>query len=373
MEKTDEKKAAVRGLAPVRLIICAVSAALIALGYILRGYPDRLRWVYYHVSRPYHAFMARLCSHLPFSMAELFYALAAGFVLVYIILQTVRLIKKPEKGRRVYITLLTLGMICLLFWAAYSYLWTPYYYAPTFASQAGLDDGPVSEDDLRAVTQYFADLAGEYAAGVERGGDGVYTADRADIVSRAAAVFRSASDKWSFLAGRELRPKGIVCSRVMSLTDFTGFFFPLTGEANLNMDSPVSMLPATAEHELCHQRGVGEEQECNFIAVAACMDSGDPDYEYSGALMAYIYLGNALYAADRDAWKTVSDSLPESVRADLRDNDDYWAAYEDTFVYKVSNSAYDSFLQGNGQTLGLESYGACVDLLVHYYLPAAAG
>jgi hypothetical protein len=40
-------------------------------------------------------------------------------------------------------------------------------------------------------------------------------------------------------------------------------------------------------------------------------------------------------------------------------------------VYKVSNSAYESFLQGNGQTLGLKSYGACVDLLVNYYYPAA--
>lgn len=372
MEEKTFKKSAVRELAPVRLIICALSLVLISVGYILRGHAEKMRWVYYHVSRPYHTFMARLCAHTELSAAELFYAVAAAFLAVYIITQIIRLIKRPNKGHRVYITLITLGMICLLFWASYSYLWTPYYYAPTFSQQAGIDDGAISEDRLRIVTEYFAALSNKYAGEVERDGNGVYKADRGSILDRAAGVYSNAAGKWSFLAGDELRPKGIICSKVMSLTDFTGFFFPLSGEANLNMDSPAVMLPSTAEHELSHQRGIGKEQECNFIAVAACMDSGDADFEYSGALMAYIYLGNALYSTDKAAWKEVYSTLSDDVRRDLKYNDDYWTAYENTFIYKISNSAYESFLQGNGQTLGMKSYGACVDLLTNYYYETAA-
>lgn len=370
MNEKTKNKIRFRDLGPVWLIICALSAAAIIVGYVLRaGDGKGMERVYYGFSRPYHIFMAKLCAHLPFSAAELFYALAVGFVLIYIIVQTVRVIKRPQKEKRVYITILTLGMICLLFWAAYSYLWTPYYYAPTFAEQSGIDDGPVSEKELRAVTEYFAKKADEYASKVNRNENGLFAADRNDILDRAAKVYENASEKWSFLDGAALRPKGIICSKVMSLTDFTGFFFPLTGETNVNMDSPAVMLPYTAEHEISHQRGIGEEQECNFIAAAACMDSGDADFEYSGALSAYIYLGNALYEADEDAWQEVKDTLSAPVLADIENNDAYWDAYRESFVNKVSSSAYESFLQGNGQTLGLESYGACVDLLVHYYYP----
>ncbi len=354
----------------MRLIICALCLAAVAAADLLRD-KGGMDWVYSHVSRPYHEFMGRLCSAVPFSVAELFYAVAATLLLVYITIQIARLIKRPEKGRRVYIIALNLGMICFLFWGAYSYLWTPYYYAPSFARQSGIDDGPISTEELKTVTAYFASLANVYADKVQRDENDLFKADRDEILDRAPAVYEAAAKKWSFLAGEELRPKGIICSKVMSLTDFTGFFFPLTGETNLNMDSPAVMLPATAEHEISHQRGVGMEQECNFIAVAACLGSGDADFQYSGALMAYIYLSNALYSADKAAWKEINSGLAGAVKADSDYNSQYWRGYENTFVYRISDSAYESFLQGNGQTLGLKSYGACVDLLTHYYIAPA--
>ena len=39
---------------------------------------------------------------------------------------------------------------------------------------------------------------------------------------------------------------------------------------------------------------------------------------------------------------------------------------------EVSNTVYESFLQSYDQTLGLKSYGACVDLLVNYYYESVA-
>lgn len=42
----------------------------------------------------------------------------------------------------------------------------------------------------------------------------------------------------------------------MSRINYTGFFFPYTAEANVNVDSPLCMLPSTIAHELAHQRGV---------------------------------------------------------------------------------------------------------------------
>ena len=62
-------------------------------------------------------------------------------------------------------------------------------------------------------------------------------------------------------------------------------------------------------------------------------------------------------------------SLSESVRADLRTNNAYWAQFE-TKAADVSEKVYESFLQTYGDDRGMQSYGACVDLLTVYYLDA---
>ena len=83
--------------------------------------------------------------------------------------------------------------------------------------------------------------------------------------------------------------------------------------------------------------------------------------------MGYVYLGNALYSADREAWQAVYSSLPETARADLISNNRYWEQFEDTTVRKVSNTMYDGLLKGYGEEMGIRSYGTVVDMLVAYY------
>lgn len=108
------------------------------------------------------------------------------------------------------------------------------------------------------------------------------------------------------------------------------------------------------------------EQEANFVAVLASLESGDAVYIYSSALMAYNYLASALMGADYYLWEEVYESLDENVLRDMEASAQYWREYN-TKAKGTSESIYASFLKGQGQTLGLMSYGACVDLLVTYY------
>ena len=370
MEKTAHKKN-LRRLAPVRLGITLLCLLAVALIYALRVDGGAMLWVYEHVTHPYHLFMSKLCSHFAFSAAELVYAAAILGLAAYLLWCVYRLIRFPEKLWQLYRLVLTLAMAGAVFWAGLSVMWTPCYYAPGFAEQSGVDDGPLELEELETVTRWFAALASEYAGEVPRDENGACTTDRDSVLDRAAGVFEGAAELYPFLDGEALRPKPIHFSRIMSYLDFTGFFFPMTGEANLNMDSPVFLLPSTSQHEIAHQRGVAMEQECNFVAVLSCLESEYADFRYAGAALAYIYLGNALAGADYEAYTEIYYSLSDTVRADFKAQSAYWDEFRDSAAQKASNTVYDSFLKSNGQELGMQSYGACVNLLVHYYIDEA--
>ena len=370
MEKTAHKKN-LRRLTPVRLGITLLCLLAVALIYALRVDEGAMLWVYEHVTHPYHLFMSKLCSHFAFSAAELVYAAAILGLAAYLLWCVYRLIRFPEKLWQLYRLVLTLAMAGAIFWAGLNVMWTPCYYAPGFAEQSGVDDGPLELEELETVTRWFAALASEYADEVPRDENGACTTDRDSVLDRAAGVFEGAAELYPFLDGEALRPKPIHFSRIMSYLDFTGFFFPMTGEANLNMDSPVFLLPSTSQHEIAHQRGVAMEQECNFVAVLSCLESEYADFRYAGAALAYIYLGNALAGADYEAYTEIYYSLSDTVRADFKAQSAYWDEFRDSAAQKASNTVYDSFLKSNGQELGMQSYGACVNLLVHYYIDEA--
>ncbi len=371
--KTDEKSKngllrAWYKLCPLRHVLILISALVIALHLLTRPLRGLNVWLCEQLVRPAHRWLSVQTGRVPFSAAELLLALLAVLLPVYLICQLVNFFRKPKFFLRLYRTLTALLALGLSVYAGFCLLWGVYYYGEDFMARSGLRNEPVSVGQLERVTAYFASLANEYGERVQRDGDGVYAGDRDALLARSPALYRAVEARFPCLAGPELRAKGVLCSRVMSYLDFTGFFFPFTAEANVNTDFPAALFASTVAHELAHQRGVAKEQEANFVAVLACLENGDPDYVYSAALLACTHLGNALYQADRAAWERVYGSLSDAVLADFAASRTYWKQFE-TPVQTVSNTVYEGFLQSYSQDLGLKSYGACVDLLVNYYDP----
>ena len=213
---------------------------------------------------------------------------------------------------------------------------------------------------------YFTEKLAETAGQVRRDEDGVFAVPREEIFDQSPRVYDNLSQEFPFLARRDRKPKKMFFSRLFSAMNFTGFYSPYTGESNLNVDSPACLLPANIAHELAHQRGIASEQECNFLAIAAATSCGDIGYQYSGYLMGYIQLSNALYRADPERWAQRREQLPETVLADLRFHSDYWSQFRG-LTASVSRSIYDSALKSYGQADGIQSYGTVVDLLIAYY------
>lgn len=367
MKKTKRKNLISEwfGLCPVRHILLGVFALLVGAYLLLRRNRGIMNAVTFGAVRPYHRFAAKLFSKVPFSVAELIEAAAIIVVLVYIIIQVVNIIRKPERLKRVYITLATLAVFALGIYAALSWLLGVCYYADNFSDQSGLKAEPVSTEELIEVTEYFAQQANFYSALVQRDEQGIFTCDEDGLFIRNELLYDSISEEFPCLESVYIKTKPMFFSRIMSMTGFTGVFFPFTGEANVNVDSPLCYRPSTIAHEMAHQRGVASESEANFVAVAACMSSGDYDFCYSGALLAYTHLGNALYTANYDAWREIYATLNDDVLRDFAANRAYWKQFESP-LSDAAEGAYDGFLRSNGFD-GMRSYGACVDLLVAYY------
>lgn len=376
MENIRTKKrgfAAIFCLCPARHVLLLLSGVLVLLHICLRGNYALMRRLADGPVAAVRRFLSRLTAGVPFSVAELLIALAVIGTVVYIIFSVAVMIRRKNKAntlKQVYIIIITLAAGAVAVYAAFCLLWGAIFYGDDFIRKSGLENDKISTEQLTAVTEYFARLANAYAPLVPRDESGACRSDRQAILRRSDEVFKVTEQRIPCLAGSDVRAKGVFFSRVMSYIDFTGFFFPITGEANVNMDFPEALFASTVAHELSHQRGVAKEQEANFVAVMACLDCGDAEYCYSASLMAYIYLGNALYKADNAAWQQVYSTLSPEVLADLKANNEYWAQF-DTPVQTISNTVYEGFLQSYDQELGLKSYGACVDLLVNYYYDVA--
>ena len=345
----------------------AVNAAALALFFALRTQRGVMNAVSRGFSMPLERALGRLWSYVPFSAAELCYALAVIALAVFLVRSVALIVRAEYKREMLYRRVMLLLGALLNLYAVFCLLWGVNFYADDFCDQSGVYPEPVSREELAAVTRYFAGQTARCASAVARDADGVYAVPRRESLHYAPSLYAAMYDEFPFLyLPVDPMPKGIFFSRVMSAMNVTGLYFPFTGESNLNMDFPAATFPATVAHELAHRRGIASEQQCNFLAVLAATRAEDAAYQYSGWLMGYIHLSNALYTVAPEEWRELRASLPAEVEADLRAANDYWARY-DGLTARASGKAYDAMLKSYGDELGMQSYGAVVDLLVAYY------
>lgn len=346
-------------------LLAAALLLPVALILLFRGMKDNgpvmERWVF-GVMAPVEQCLGRMWAVLPISGAELLAALAIAGAVAWLIWTVVRLIgeRSLRKFLRRLLVLIAVGLWLL---AGLDWLWNAAYHAPTFAQRSGLETGSCSAEELARVTRLFGQKAGELSLQVPRDEGGHFAAPTGECLERGVSVYDGLVGEFSFLDIPAVRAKPLFYSRLQSRLGFTGIYFPFTGEANVNVDAPACLLPATIAHEMAHQRMVAAEEEANFVGIAACITSDDVIFRYSGYLFGLIHLSNALYSVDREAWYEIRAAFPQELITDWNDNNNYWAAL-DSRVEDLAEQAYDSFLKGNGQTMGIRSYGACVDLLV---------
>ena len=344
----------------------AAVAAFLAAYFLLRRSKPLMNALADYVTTPYKRAMNALCSLTEISVAEVLYISLAAVAIFYVANVIRKLICEKRRGETLYRFVLTVVCVVVTIYAGFCLLWGVNYHTDSFQDRSGIVARKGTAAELRELTERFAAELSAVADTVPRDENGVFDADRREILKRAPGIYEEAYDAIPCLRANDVTPKAFVCSKALTAMDFTGFYFPFTGEANINIDAPEMYVPTTAIHEMAHQRQIASEQECNFVAIAVCTMSSDPLFRYSGWLMGFVHSSNALYKVDRAAWEEIWSTLPETVLADLKANNEYWTKNHTSFT-ETTQKVYDSFIKSNGDPNGVQSYGMVVDMLLAYY------
>ena len=368
----------------VTIAVCVLPAFLIAMFFLLRMSPAAMGWASLNISAPVRGFVGMLSSLYPFSMMEVFIT-AAVIGLIYYLIKT-WMVTAHRRGKLKILSRRLLPVVVAIFyvWSLFCWLWTVGYHAPGFAEKNEFTGYGITSDNLAAVTRIFAHETNRLAPLVSRDDDGRFIEERRNMFAESLNIYQNIAKEFPDLGDRLFRPKPMVFSWLMSRTGYTGIYFALTGESMINTRMPGALMPATVAHEHAHQLGVFAEDEANFVSILACIFSNSTVFAYSGYLRGLMYLMPALHGDDYDAWLEISLGLSEEVMRDWQDNYDFWqsqrrvetgVAFLDSILTTVTvavsdtvDAVYDGFLRSNNQELGLMSYGACVDLIVEYFV-----
>ena len=195
-----------------------------------------------------------------------------------------------------------------------------------------------------------------------------------DMGKAAIVAMRSLESLYPRLGGYYVTPKALHFSDFMSQQYMQGYYFPFSMEANYNDTMSIMNKPFTMCHELAHTHGYIYEDEANFLAFMACINSDDIVFQYSGYLGVLNYINNDYYEA------VSLDEYNSHVKISARvkyDNqfmtDEAWQKVEEKAVVKTetvkkaAETFIDTNLKVNGVASGKCSYTHVVALIMDYY------
>lgn len=339
--------------------------AAVALVYLLARIPQTASLMR-AAMQPVRRGLGSISGLVRFSVAEVLLVLFGLCFLLFVGALAADLLRgRPAAAGRLALRGVRVALVLAMLFCL---LWTCWYQQTELATLLFINRHDLSAQELGETMEKLVLQLNGSCGQVTRSEDGVFVlAEPAEtLLLRAQDIASAGTERYPFLTGVTAGVKGIFLSSVLDRLQLGGFYFPYTAEANVNIHLPAMSLPASALHELCHQQGIAREEEACFLAYLLCEQSTDPEFIYSGQMYAYLYLSNALYAADQTLFYQAVASIDDRVWADLADYSAYLERNKGV-ASEVSEQVNDHYLKAQGQSAGTRSYGLMVDLLCAWY------
>ncbi|CAN5298435.1 DUF3810 domain-containing protein [soil metagenome] len=321
-----------------------------------------------HYSNGIYQFTSRLQRQifgwLPFSLGDIFYIFLACWLIYISIKHLLLLLKGKRSFLKFQRRLLRLALITLIFYIAANILWGLNYDRLPVATSMNLQPVQYEKSTLLQLHQVLLNKVNESKIALLSRSGQVLSGE--DIYSRASNCYQQAAEAYPFLNYSTPSLKSSLFGKFGNYLGFTGYYNPLTGEAQVNRTVPKFLLPYITLHEMAHQLGFAKENEANFVAFLAAANSSDTAFRYSAYLDLFTYANRQLFLNDSSLARKEVKNLHPAVKKDLEEWREFNLAHK-TFIEPAINWLYGKYLQANSQPQGMKTYGAVTGMLISYY------
>ena len=316
--------------------------------------------------------LAKLTGILPVSLAELLIC----FVPVLLVFIIVFSIYHAKKEHYTLLTRFFCGAFSVvsLFYSLFVFTLGTGYHGSALETKLNLDREELTTKQLEEVASWLAEELNNCLPQVQfmDNSSSVMPYDFDELNEKLNTAYKRISEKYDFIMGFSSRVKPVMNSGMMSKAGLLGMYTYYTGESNVNVEYNDYNLVFTCAHEMAHQRGLSKEDDPNFMAFLVCLESDDPYINYCGYLNMFEYMLNPLYKALKEEENTakyysILRKADERARTDIGVASKKTAENQSGLIYKISNTANDTYIKINGDENGSASYGLVIELTAAYF------
>lgn len=321
-------------------------------------------WYSNGIYPPFSRFLRQLFGWLPFSFGDVL----IGWIILWLIIKIVKgfkaLFKRQVTSKGFFNSCKKVFNIILLTYILFNAFWGINYNRSGIAAQLNLKMDKYSLDDLKKINALLVEkVNGSKQSLLNQ--PFTYPSNKG-LFSKVKDAYVHAEIVYPFLKYQPASLKPSVWSLLGNYIGFTGYYNPITGEAQVNTRVPKFLQPFTTCHEVAHQLGYAKEMEANFVGYLAAAASVDTLLHYSVYLDLMVYSNRNLFMSDSVSAREFAKQLLPEVKDDLKE----WRAFNKKYrnpVEPVFRWIYGIYLERNQQPQGLMSYDEVTGFIIAYY------
>lgn len=323
----------------------------IALFLFLFGlFPDFVQKYYSAGIYPYISSSLRFISSIfPFAIGDIVYFLLISFIL-YKIIKFFKKRKVLKRADKFIVPLQALNFFLILY-IIFKIVWGLNYSRPSVSEALGIGNEKYSIKELVLLGNYFVKKTNNLK--VQQIKIPTYSIEY--LETNSAKAYDLMEKKNSLFRYKNPCLKAALNSWIISTAGIEGYYAPLTGEANMNMNLPDFIKPYVSCHEIAHQLGIAYEDEANLLGYLTASNSPDLNYQYAANYEMLRYILFEIRMKSPDDYKILHDALLPQVLTDFKTEKEFWRKYNGE-MFGYMDAAFDSFLKLNNQKKGIGSY-----------------
>lgn len=329
---------------------------------LISRFPSLVEKYYSNGIYPFISLIFRITlGWIPFSIGDVYYFLLGIFLIISVYFLFKNGIKKIKESAFRFVAYLS------VFYFLFNLLWGLNYYKDSLFNTMELDQKEYTVVDLVPLAEELLKLTKSTHFQITQNDTlkVIIKNSKESIIQEVQNGYKSLSNTYPQFEYQRKSIKKSLFSLPLTFMGFSGYFNPLSGEAQVDYLVPKTDLAMISSHEVAHQLGFASESEANFIGFLASTHHPESYYRYSGYLNALRYSIAAIYGKDSIRAKQIIDSIPVGILKNIRESNDFWRSYQNKAepFFKIF---YDNYLKANQQIDGIKGYSNMVGLLVAY-------